>query len=49
VKLGLKTTLTVFDGANAPEDDVVRPTVQAELALAAVEPGAKVALVGEDA
>ena len=48
-KLGLKTTLIVFDGANAPDDDVVKPIVQVEVVLAAVDPGEKVALVGADA
>jgi hypothetical protein len=48
-KLGLKTTLIVFDGDSAPDGDVVRPTVQVELAFAAVDPGEKVALVGADA
>jgi hypothetical protein len=48
-KFGLKTTLTVFDGAKAPDDEVVKLTVQVEVVLAAVDPGEKVALVGADA
>ena len=49
VKFGLKTTLMVLEGESAPDDEVVRPTVQVEFAFAAVEPGEKVALVGEAA
>ena len=48
-KLGLKTTLIVFEGDNAPDGDVVKPTVQVEVVLAPVDPGEKVALVGADA
>jgi hypothetical protein len=48
-KFGLKTTLIVFDGARAPDDDVVKLTVQVEAAFAAVDPGEKLALVGADA
>ena len=48
-KFGLNTTLTVFDGDKAPDDDVVKPTVQVEVVLAAVDPGEKVAIVGADA
>jgi hypothetical protein len=48
-KLGLKTTLIVFDGDSAPVEEVVRPTVQVELAIAAVEPGENVAIAGADA
>jgi hypothetical protein len=48
-KLGLNTTLIVFDGDRAPVGEVVSPTVQVELVLAAVEPGVNVALAGADA
>ena len=49
VKFGLKTTLMVLDAESAPDDEVVKPTVQVESALAVVEPGEKVALVGAEA
>ena len=48
-KLGLKTTLIVFDGDKAPDDDVVKVTVQVEAAFAALDPAEKLALVGADA
>jgi hypothetical protein len=48
-KLGLNTTLIVFDGESAPVGDVVSPIVHVELVLAAVEPGEKVAAAGADA
>ncbi len=49
VKFGLNTTLTVLEGASAPEDDGVNPTVHVEAVLAAVEPGANVAVPGDEA
>ena len=49
VKFGLKTTLMVLEGERAPDAEVVRPTVQAEFAFAAVEPGEKIALTGAEA
>ena|SRR5665213_726582 len=48
-KFGLKTTLIVFDGDKAPDDDVVKPTVQVDEAFAALDPAEKLALVGADA
>ena len=49
MKFGLNTTLMVLEGNNAPDGEVVSPTVQVELAFAAVEPAEKVALVGDEA
>jgi hypothetical protein len=49
MKLGLTTTLMVFEGDSAPEGEVVNPTLQVDSAFAVVEPGEKVALVGEEA
>jgi hypothetical protein len=49
MKLGLNTTLIVLDADNAPDADAVNPTVQVEVAFAAVDPVEKVALVGAEA
>jgi hypothetical protein len=49
LKLGLTTTLTVFEADRAPVADVVSPTVHVEVALAAEEPGENVAFVGAEA
>lgn len=48
-KFGLKTTLIVLDGASAPDGEVVKPTVQVEVAPAAVDSGEKLAPFGADA
>jgi hypothetical protein len=45
VKLVLKVAVTVFVAARAPVAEVVKPTVQVEVACATTEPGVKVTAV----
>jgi hypothetical protein len=46
VKLELNVTVIVLPAPKAPIEDVVKPIVQVDKALGAVEPGANVTLLG---
>ena len=46
VKLGLNVTMMVLAVVRAPAAELVKPTVQVEVAFATVEPGVKVTAEG---